>query len=84
MKTWKVGLIIWGPILAILVIYGAVYLINYEHAKRTFNKYQTAYSNCNNANQNATAPAGEVPQIFNCSAPGTMSHGFLWLPRYQQ
>lgn len=84
MKMWKVALIIWGPILAILVIYGAVYLINYGHAKHTFNKYQNTYSNCNDANQNASAPPGEVPQIFNCFSPGKISHGFLWLPKYQQ
>lgn len=92
MKPWKLALIIWGPILLIAVIYGIFYLAHYDHAKSILNKYQATYNNCNNENQNSAEPLFQpndnsgpsINQVFNCIPSGSISHGFLWLPKYRQ
>lgn len=95
MKTWKIVLIIWGPIIILAIAYGTAYLVRYEHVRHSIKQSQTAFNNCENpptpVNSHYDKSTGVLtitpntapPFVPNCQTAGALTHGFLWLPGYK-
>lgn len=86
MKTWKLALIIWGPAILILLSYGIAYGTSYLHVKHQISQSKIAFNKCENPdfNDGGTMIPNIAPVFVpNCQNPGSITHGFLWMPRFK-
>ena len=90
MKAWKISLAIWGPIVVLSVIYGAVYLIRNSQANhaqyvytRAIQACETKYAQLNLSTGTALDnPNGNGVAVCQDNEFG-IAHGFLGWPVFK-
>lgn len=71
--TWKVAMVVWGPIIAVALVYGIIYVAFLIPAVRIENKYDAYAASCLQGTHSGSPWFDDTPYI---------THGFLWLPSF--